>query len=581
MDYTQDNCMNIFTLDQTDRMRVVMTNSPRRASLRTSLGCLSPVMRPDAGFVVSADSLCVGGALSFADTSINNPTSWKWYFPGATPDSSVLQQPTGIVYNTAGDYTVSLIVGNAAGFDTLVRSNVVRVVSNNITATLNTLPTVCVNDSSFELMSGIPAGGTYSGPGISGLSLFNPAVAGVGQHLIQYRAAGCTSFDTAFIQVVATPSIQFNLVDTICVSAQPVTLSASPAGGSFSGTGVNSSGQFVPATAGTGLTQVFYSYTAPNGCTTIDTQIVRVLASPNVNFSGQENYCITVGQIQLTATPAGGVFSGPGVSANGQMNFATAGPGVHTVNYSFTNGAGCVGSSSKTIVVTAVPTISFTPPAPICVNANNLVLNFASPQGGTYSGTGVQFGLFNPSIAGVGQHTLLYTTGVAGCQATDSITITVFAAPTAEIERVNDSLQSVRIANAYQWYLNQQPIVGANNRTYAPLENGFYQLVIDSASCNSSLSTTFNFFFTSVEMMHMQHIRIYPNPSEDGRFTLIVGDGQPAARLELTDLQGRRIYIGTTKEAETLLDLSDRPAGIYLLRWVSADQSGVFRLVKR
>ncbi len=317
MDYTQDNCMNIFTLNQTDRMRVVMANSPRRTTLRTSLGCLSPVMRPDAGFVVSADSLCAGGALSFADTSINNPTGWKWYFPGATPDSSELQQPTAIVYNTPGNYTVTLIVSNSAGSDTLVRSNIIRVVSNNITASLNNLPTVCVNDSSFVLRAGIPAGGIYSGNGISGTSIFNPSVAGVGQHLIQYRAAGCTAFDTAFITVVAAPNIQFNLADTVCVSAQPITLSATPAGGSFSGAGVNNNGQFVPAIAGSGVTAVYYTFTAPNGCSATDTQWVQVLAAPTVNFSGQENHCITLGQIQLTASPSGGTFSGPGVSANG------------------------------------------------------------------------------------------------------------------------------------------------------------------------------------------------------------------------------------------------------------------------
>lgn len=36
MDYTDDTCMNIFTQNQKDRMDVVMTNSPRRFSLKTS-----------------------------------------------------------------------------------------------------------------------------------------------------------------------------------------------------------------------------------------------------------------------------------------------------------------------------------------------------------------------------------------------------------------------------------------------------------------------------------------------------------------------------------------------------------------
>lgn len=42
MDYTNDACMNIFTNDQIHRMRTVLQNSPRRKSLLTSKGLLSP-----------------------------------------------------------------------------------------------------------------------------------------------------------------------------------------------------------------------------------------------------------------------------------------------------------------------------------------------------------------------------------------------------------------------------------------------------------------------------------------------------------------------------------------------------------
>ncbi|MEQ8925094.1 MAG: choice-of-anchor J domain-containing protein [Fulvivirga sp.] len=44
MDYTDDVCMNLFTSDQKDRMRVVLDNSPRRASLKNSLGTIPPVI---------------------------------------------------------------------------------------------------------------------------------------------------------------------------------------------------------------------------------------------------------------------------------------------------------------------------------------------------------------------------------------------------------------------------------------------------------------------------------------------------------------------------------------------------------
>ncbi|MFN7013161.1 MAG: T9SS type A sorting domain-containing protein, partial [Bacteroidia bacterium] len=64
----------------------------------------------------------------------------------------------------------------------------------------------------------------------------------------------------------------------------------------------------------------------------------------------------------------------------------------------------------------------------VCVNASPITLSGGSPAGGTYSGTGVSSGQFNPSVAGVGTHTITYTyTNSNGCTGSATQTITVNA----------------------------------------------------------------------------------------------------------------------------------------------------------
>lgn len=56
MDYTSDQCMNLFTLDQNDRMRTVLENSPRRLSLTTSPALLDPVVQSNDLGILSVSS---------------------------------------------------------------------------------------------------------------------------------------------------------------------------------------------------------------------------------------------------------------------------------------------------------------------------------------------------------------------------------------------------------------------------------------------------------------------------------------------------------------------------------------------
>jgi hypothetical protein len=69
--------------------------------------------------------------------------------------------------------------------------------------------------------------------------------------------------------------------------------------------------------------------------------------NPTVSFSPENTtYCDNSGSVELSGgSPAGGVYSGPGVS-NGEFNPATAGGGLHPITYTYTNANGCSGSET-------------------------------------------------------------------------------------------------------------------------------------------------------------------------------------------------------------------------------------------
>ena len=82
---------------------------------------------PVADFSANNTTLCEGDTIDFTDLSTNTPTSWQWTFAGGSPGTSTSQNPTGIIYSTAGIYDVTLIATNADGSDTEIKTGYITV----------------------------------------------------------------------------------------------------------------------------------------------------------------------------------------------------------------------------------------------------------------------------------------------------------------------------------------------------------------------------------------------------------------------------------------------------------------------
>jgi PKD repeat protein len=82
---------------------------------------------PIPDFTADSTSICLGLNVDFTDLSTNNPTSWTWSFPGGTPATSNAQNPQNIVYNTAGNYNVTLTVSNGIYTNSTTKTTYIHV----------------------------------------------------------------------------------------------------------------------------------------------------------------------------------------------------------------------------------------------------------------------------------------------------------------------------------------------------------------------------------------------------------------------------------------------------------------------
>jgi Zn-dependent metalloprotease len=112
---------------------------------------------PIANLTADETTINVGSSVNFTDLSTGLPTSWEWSFPGGTPSSSDLQNPS-VSYPVIGNYDVQLIVQNAFGSDTILFTDYIQV-SNSF---MMCGPTSVSNASSGLLYDSGGPSGNYS-----------------------------------------------------------------------------------------------------------------------------------------------------------------------------------------------------------------------------------------------------------------------------------------------------------------------------------------------------------------------------------------------------------------------------------
>ncbi|MFN4893795.1 MAG: reprolysin-like metallopeptidase [Bacteroidota bacterium] len=325
------NIAAVATSQNNNQFRCVVTGTCGSAT--TSAATLTVSSNITVSAQPVSQTVCEATTISFTSGAAGSGLSYQWQI-STNSGASWANLSNGGVYSGATSTTLTI-----TGVLPTQNGNQFRMVASNTscspgtsnaaTLTVNTFPTITTQPQSVQVCEG--ANATFSvaastGVGtltyqwqfstnginytnIPGATASSYTITGtvVGQNNYVFRvlvSAGCGTVNSALalLNVNPFPIISFNPTATVCKSDQPVALSATPGGGTFSGTGVTGS-NFNPTVAGVGPKAVTYSVTL-SGCTSNATRTILV------------NQCAER-QLTIDKFPAIIVYPSPN---NGQFN---------------------------------------------------------------------------------------------------------------------------------------------------------------------------------------------------------------------------------------------------------------------
>ena len=473
---------------------------------------------PVADFI-STDSACVTKPVQFYAAGLPAPGSFSgpgalgatytWSFPGGAPASSTAANPT-VSYATPGLKTATLTVTTAAGTSSLSKTVAIAAAVVPSVSIANQTGSVCANSPATFVATAVNGGATPR---------YQWTVNGVP------RGFNSSTFTVSSLQNGDVVRCELYSAEE-CPSVAKVTSA--------------------------GIT-------------------VTVLPLPATTAGSYAAECVGGAPIALVGTPAGGVWSGPGVVGT-NFDPTGLGPGTYEVTYAFTNSAGCTGTSTASIQLAPAPNVflNFSTDV-LCVSDPAVNPGGGYPSGGTYLLGGSSTTSINPANLGVGSYglTYRYSNGLCLVERVDSFHV-VAAPPAPTIHDWNgDSLYCPQTALNPRWTVqwldaNQNPIPGATGSSFIAPTTGTYYVRLRAG--NSCTATSGPSIVMSTSEFRLRGIQVQPNPSA-GRFevTWTSAGGTPWT-AELRSLDGSLLGTYEGIDASLALDLSHLPQGVYALR---------------
>ena len=181
-------------------------------------------------FIADQTEICTGSQVQFTDLSVG-ATSWEWYFEGGTPETSNVQNPL-IMYYQSGFFDVSLSASNAEQSQTTLMNDYITVYEQP-QPMVTGIENVCINHVE-NYMTTAQENVTYdwetiggeiiSGQGSSAIQVLWGAESGVGNVIVNESINGnCIESDTLDVNIDLCSGVETKRSTTLQIFPNPVT----------------------------------------------------------------------------------------------------------------------------------------------------------------------------------------------------------------------------------------------------------------------------------------------------------------------------------------------------------------------
>ena len=602
---TAPNPTHTYAADGTYTVTLTATNSCGSTTFTQSVVIVTP---PTANFTANTTTGCAPLTVQFTSTSSANAQTFNWQFPGGTPSSSTAQNPT-VVYNTAGTYSVTLTVSNAAGNNTATQTNLIVVTTTPTTAFTSTVAGATAtftnssaNATNFVWDFGDGSGGSQTNP--------SHTYAADGTYIVVLTATnscGSTTY-TQNVVIITSPNAGFTASTTTGCAALTVQFTDLSSGNTTAwnwtfpgGTPATSTAQnptVVYSTPGVYDVTLVASTTAGSSTYT-QPAFITVLGPPMASFTSTTNgSTVSFTNSSSNATSYLWNFGDGSTSSEVNPSHTYVGDSMYTVILTATNNCGSTTFTSGTDISSA-PTAAFTVNSMMgCAPFTAQFTNQSSANATTYAwlfqgGSPATSAAANPAVmwSQAGTYAVQLIVFNSSGSDTASTSITVAALPAAAFTMQAMGL-SVVFSNTsangvnYEWNFGDGTNSNVANPTHVYTAAGTYtvELTVSNACGAATLQQTITITTVgAAEPGWLSQFRVYPNPNP-GLFTV---DMQGAAQREVEftlynaigQLVRREVADFGTGNLHQLLDCSALPAAIYTLRVRAGAQSTYVKIV--